>query len=75
MPSEGHQGTNDHVQDTSQPKSPLLTSHRLSTISLDNVNLGEDVAIDAVIPKGMVPLNECSVPRHIISQKLMGGCR
>ena len=29
-------------QDTRQPKSPLLTSHRLSTTSLDNVNLDED---------------------------------
>jgi hypothetical protein len=25
-----------------QPKSPLLTTHRLSTISLDNVSLEED---------------------------------
>ena len=42
-------------QDTSQPKSPLLTSHRLSTTSLDNVNLEEDIDPNAVvISKGMV---------------------
>lgn len=31
------------IQETSQPKSPLLTAHRLSNTSLDNVNLEEDV--------------------------------
>jgi Rab-GTPase-TBC domain len=45
-PPETDTETNYNTQDTSQPKSPLLTSHRLSTISLDNVNL-EDVPPDA----------------------------
>jgi hypothetical protein len=33
---------NSDGHDTKQPKSPLLTSHRLSSDSLDNVNLEED---------------------------------
>ncbi|PMD45729.1 RabGAP/TBC [Hyaloscypha variabilis F] len=38
-------GDADHdTNDTRQPKSPLLTSHRLSTSSLDNVSLDEDGA-------------------------------
>ncbi|KAE9376105.1 RabGAP/TBC [Stipitochalara longipes BDJ] len=38
-------GDADHAaNDTRQPKSPLLTSHRLSTSSLDNVSLDEDGA-------------------------------
>lgn len=38
--TNGHTDHDEH--ETNQPKSPLLTSHRLSTTSLDNVNLDED---------------------------------
>lgn len=33
---------NDEKEEDATPKSPLLTSHRLSTTSMDNVNLEED---------------------------------
>ncbi|PSS06710.1 hypothetical protein M430DRAFT_148556 [Amorphotheca resinae ATCC 22711] len=38
------QTNGDDEHEIRQPKSPLLTSHRLSTTSLDNVNLEEDGA-------------------------------
>lgn len=44
-------------EDTSKPKSPLLTSHRLSTESLDNVNLEEESQTLPKVPeKGIIPL-------------------
>ncbi|TAQ85655.1 hypothetical protein B7494_g6025 [Chlorociboria aeruginascens] len=40
IPQEASVEDSKHgLEDTRQPKSPLLTSHRLSTSSLDNVNL------------------------------------
>src|SRR6266536_4263229 len=43
VPEKDINGDTSHDKhDTRQPKSPLLTSHRLSTTSLDNVNLDED---------------------------------
>jgi hypothetical protein len=49
--------TDEPSEETSQLKSPLLTSHRLSvTTSLDNVDLEGDVAQDVVVPKGMLTL-------------------
>ncbi len=56
-------GTHDHTEHieeekeryTQQPKSPLLTSHRISTESLDNVNLDEDgMPAELTPPKGSV---------------------
>ena len=44
---------------THAPSSPLLTSHRLSTSSLDIVNLEETNGIDSVAEKGIVkPFNK-----------------
>jgi hypothetical protein len=46
-----HDEEEDEDEETSKPKSPLLTSHRISaTESLDNVNLGEDQD-SQVLPK------------------------
>ncbi len=39
---------------TSQPKSPHLTTHRLSATSLDNVNLGDETDAKPVSPIGTV---------------------
>lgn len=48
--------THDGHDDTRQPKSPLLTSHRLSTSSLDNVSLDEDgTPLKPNLSKGIVP--------------------
>ncbi|TVY39924.1 GTPase-activating protein [Lachnellula occidentalis] len=47
-----------------QPNSPLLTSHRLSTTSLDNVNLDEEVTI---LEEGK-PLQEAE-PKPVEEQK------
>jgi hypothetical protein len=48
----------DEDEETSKPKSPLLTSHRLSTESLDNVNLEEESQVLPKVPaKGTVSLN------------------
>lgn len=45
VPSVEIDGDKNQIEiDTRQPKSPLLTSHRLSSSSLDNVNLDEDGA-------------------------------
>ncbi|KAF4634766.1 hypothetical protein G7Y89_g3342 [Cudoniella acicularis] len=45
LPERETNGDTNHTDhDTAQPKSPLLTSHRLSTTSLDNVNLDEEVS-------------------------------
>jgi hypothetical protein len=68
---ESPPGANDLAHDTSQPKSPLLTSHRLSTTSLDNVNLGEDVDPHTVIPNGRKPRKRYSLAKCIIRQMLM----
>lgn len=62
---------NDLIHDTSQPKSPLLTSHRLSTTSLDNVNLGEDVDPRTVTSKGRNTRQGCSLAECIMKQLLM----
>jgi hypothetical protein len=67
-PMEHHQtnGNTDHTEqvdaeeegeDTRQPNSPLLTSHRISSSSLDNVSLDEDSATTKPISspsKGML---------------------
>lgn len=68
---EGHPETNDPVHGTSQPKSPLLTSHRLSANSLDNVNLGEDVGPHTVISKGRKTSKRYSLAKCVIGQMLM----
>ncbi|KAG0646143.1 GTPase-activating GYP5 [Hyphodiscus hymeniophilus] len=49
---DGNVAHNEH--DSTQPKSPLLTSHRLSATSLDNVSLEEDEnAVKPITPSGM----------------------
>lgn len=67
-PVEHHQinGTTNHTEhvdeeekNVHQPKSPLLTSHRISTESLDNINLDEDgIAVKPTSPpiKGRPPV-------------------
>lgn len=52
---EANGDANHTEEDTAQPKSPLLTSRRLSTSSLDNVSLDEDEAAakPTTPPKGM----------------------
>lgn len=45
---------NEDLDDAKPANSPLLTTHRLSTTSLHNVNLEEDAAVPAVAaPKGI----------------------
>jgi hypothetical protein len=46
-----HEEEEEDTEDTNKPKSPLLTSHRLSTTSLDNVNLEEEEVDPLVAPK------------------------
>ncbi|KAI9737199.1 MAG: GTPase-activating protein [Claussenomyces sp. TS43310] len=48
--------THDHegTEDTTRPKSPLLTSHRLSSTSMDNVNLEEETERHSTAP-GAIP--------------------
>jgi hypothetical protein len=56
VPQVEADGDADHDgHDTRQPKSPLLTSHRLSTSSLDNVNLDEDgTPLKPSLSKGII---------------------
>jgi hypothetical protein len=47
-------------EDTNKPKSPLLTSHRISTSDLDNVNLEDGGVSDEAVHGrgGLVPIPE-----------------
>jgi hypothetical protein len=55
IPDADTNGDADHIEkEAPQPKSPLLTSHRLSTASLDNVSLDEEgTPVKPVEAKGM----------------------
>jgi hypothetical protein len=62
-------------QDTSQLKSPLLTSHRLSTTSLDNVNLEEDVDPHTVAAsKGVILLTSFESQAVVIRKLTLDTC-
>lgn len=71
-PVEHHQinGTTNHTEhvdeeekNVHQPKSPLLTSHRISTESLDNINLDEDgIAVKPTSPPIKVVPEESKPP-------------
>jgi len=56
VPGVEADGDADHDgHDTRQPKSPLLTSHRLSTSSLDNISLDEDgTPLKPSLSKGII---------------------
>ncbi|KAG9234890.1 rab-GTPase-TBC domain-containing protein [Amylocarpus encephaloides] len=51
-------------KDTTHPKSPLLTAHRLSTTSLDNVSLDEEESAKPQSPKGTSPRGQLPSSIH-----------
>jgi hypothetical protein len=57
IPDADTNGDTEHNEEEApQPKSPLLTSHRLSTTSLDNVSLDEEGSpVKTIEPKRMSP--------------------
>lgn len=59
--SERHSETEETPRRTKSPKSPLLTAHRLSTTSLDEVNLASNNLDDVTLQNhdlGQVPMAE-----------------